>query len=194
MGLIRDDMLGELGATTLQVRKMKSEAAKLGVDFRTPASPIAASGYPVAPPAGYPPTPAVYQQGLVAPGYQQMTTQSPGSDTIADLQQQLSMERMKNDLRQEIDLKSRIAATESARSAPTGAGPIINNNLQGGASGGGGGGGGGDGGNGGKSIVVHMNEEKYCGPISWIIGICFLFPCVACCPCDVRSKPTTIIV
>ena len=29
-------------------------------------------------------------------------------------------------------------------------------------------------------------NEKYCGPITLIIGFC-LFPCVCCCPCDSRE-------
>ena len=42
-------------------------------------------------------------------------------------------------------------------------------------------------------VQAPMMEEKYCGPITWIIGI-FLFPCVCCCPCDTRMvpAPTTI--
>lgn len=42
-------------------------------------------------------------------------------------------------------------------------------------------------------VQAPMMEEKYCGPITWIIGI-FLFPCVCCCPCDTRlvPAPTTI--
>jgi hypothetical protein len=27
-----------------------------------------------------------------------------------------------------------------------------------------------------------INEQRYCGPISWIIGI-FLHPCICCCGC-----------
>ena len=29
-------------------------------------------------------------------------------------------------------------------------------------------------------------EEAYCGPITWIVGLC-LFPCICCCPCDKRT-------
>eukprot|EP00752_Nemacystus_decipiens_P006182 g5579.t1 len=28
-------------------------------------------------------------------------------------------------------------------------------------------------------------QEKYCGLITWLVGI-FIFPCVCCCPCDDR--------
>ncbi|CAM9553572.1 unnamed protein product [Scytosiphon promiscuus] len=28
-------------------------------------------------------------------------------------------------------------------------------------------------------------QEKYCGIITWLVGI-FMFPCVCCCPCDDR--------
>ena len=33
-----------------------------------------------------------------------------------------------------------------------------------------------------------MRTEKYCGPISLIIGL-FFFPCICCCPCDERQVP-----
>lgn len=28
-------------------------------------------------------------------------------------------------------------------------------------------------------------QEKYCGPITWVIGLCLFWP-VVCCPCDNR--------
>lgn len=31
-----------------------------------------------------------------------------------------------------------------------------------------------------------MPTERYCGPISWLIGIFFMFPCIAACPVDER--------
>ncbi|KAG5179572.1 hypothetical protein JKP88DRAFT_280274 [Tribonema minus] len=30
-------------------------------------------------------------------------------------------------------------------------------------------------------------RERYCGGLSWLIGICCLFPCIACCPVDKRD-------
>lgn len=29
-------------------------------------------------------------------------------------------------------------------------------------------------------------QEKYCGLITWLVGL-FIFPCVCCCPCDDRT-------
>ena len=37
-------------------------------------------------------------------------------------------------------------------------------------------------------VQQQYRTEKYCGPITWLIGI-FLFPCVCCCPCDERQVP-----
>ena len=34
--------------------------------------------------------------------------------------------------------------------------------------------------------VVVTTQEKYCGPISLIIGCC-IFPCIICCPIDVKE-------
>jgi hypothetical protein len=49
-------------------------------------------------------------------------------------------------------------------------------------------------GNGQHTVHVVQQQyrtEKYCGPITWLIGI-FLFPCVCCCPCDERQVPIPI--
>jgi hypothetical protein len=47
----------------------------------------------------------------------------------------------------------------------------------------------------GQQVVYVVQQqyrtEKYCGPITWLIGI-FLFPCVCCCPCDERQVPIPI--
>ncbi|EGD73899.1 hypothetical protein PTSG_05594 [Salpingoeca rosetta] len=40
--------------------------------------------------------------------------------------------------------------------------------------------------------VVQTENETYCGPISWIIGL-FLFPCICFCPVDSRPTGTTIV-
>jgi hypothetical protein len=40
-------------------------------------------------------------------------------------------------------------------------------------------------------MTTIYQDEKYCGPISWIIGCC-LFPCIACCPVDTRKVPVIV--
>ena len=39
---------------------------------------------------------------------------------------------------------------------------------------------------------VAMVTEKYCGPITWLIG-CFICPCVCFCPCDERQVPVSTV-
>lgn len=83
------------------------------------------------------------------------------------------LQKLKNDLREEMHTKARLAAMEAAR---TSAQPTVIVNQAGSS------------GSAPAAPTVIYHKEKYCGPLSWVIG-CFLFPCIACCPIDQREVP-----
>lgn len=113
-------------------------------------------------------------------------------------------QKLKNNLRQEMDTSSRLAAMEALGRSGGGSGTVVsnNNNMSSSAA--------------CSSVAaantaaaeatraaaaataamaaaaakaartpVLLGHEKYCGGTSWLIGIC-LFPCICCCPVDTR--------
>jgi len=175
-----------------------------------PQSPGAPAGYPMPGTAfstqpGYPPQ-AGYPPAYPPPGY--MPYQAPeqtnstelaemkrqldeaaSQQKIAEMERQLHAEKMKNDIRKEMDTTSRVAATEAAQRAASSATPIIvNNNNNNAAAGGDKGGVGGTGvprlANAKSTYIVQETKEKHCGCLSFIIFL--FFPCIVCCPVDER--------
>lgn len=93
------------------------------------------------------------------------------------------MEKMKNDLRREMDTVTRISAVETLQKADT------------------------SGGSSGAAVNSSVNvtsaptqaplasviqaEETYCGPLTCLI--LFVLPCICCCPVDKRTRTTHIM-
>lgn len=130
--------------TVPQARKIKNELVRLGVEGIHPAG-AAAAGFPAA--GGYPayaahpaPPHPGYSPYHAAPPQHMM--QPRGSSELDMLKRQMEAEKMKNDMRQEMDIKSRVSATEAAQRVAGSAGGMVvsNNNNLAGAGGGGGGG------------------------------------------------------
>uniref|UniRef100_A0A7S0X110 Uncharacterized protein n=1 Tax=Chlamydomonas leiostraca TaxID=1034604 RepID=A0A7S0X110_9CHLO len=40
------------------------------------------------------------------------------------------------------------------------------------------------------TVATTYEDERYCGPITWLIG-CFVFPCICFCPVDTRPRRIT---
>jgi hypothetical protein len=204
---------------------------------RAPASgyPLPANGIP--PPAGYPtaypePNYAPYQtQSMQSQQFAPQNIEAANSTELAamkrqleeaasqakitEMERQLHAEKMKNDMRKEIDMSSRLAATEAAQRVGSGGAPIVVNNNNSSATGAAGGGAGAGAAEGmspdfvpvyrapsgnimvptQSQPVVYLATEKYCGPWSWLVGCCIL-PCVCCCPIDTRpvSNPSAVTV
>lgn len=177
ISLIHEDLLSDLGATNIQTRKIKNELSRLGVSI--PASPHAAQGIPAA------------HQGIPANQFdhqpEMVTKKSQESAEIAELKRKLQEETLKNDLRKEMDMTSRIAATEAAqRAAAAAASPmVINNNNNNNA--------GGMGKERSSSVVVTSTRtEHYCGCLSFLVFFCF--PCIVCCPIDERQVESSKVI
>ena len=228
--------LSKLGAP-IALQKSPSSGS-----YEYPPQSPAASGYPM-PGAGfqghpnYPP-PAGYPPAYPPPGYmpypppdaapkqlesatsemaemKRQLDEAASQAKIAEMERQLHAEKMKNDMRKEIDMSSRLAATEAAQRVGSGGAPIVVNNNNSSATGAAGGGAGA----GAAEVmspdfvpvyrapsgnimvptqsqpVVYLATEKYCGPWSWLVGCCIL-PCVCCCPIDTRpvSNPSAVTV
>lgn len=88
---------------------------------------------------------------------------------------------MKGDLRQEIAVQGEIAALKGQVGHQQAAAPTVINISHDSHDRGGGG------------RVVPLVTERYCGPISWIVGI-FLFPCICFCPIDQRTRPAAMVI
>jgi hypothetical protein len=207
--------LSKLGAP-IALQKSPSSGS-----YEYPPQSPAASGYPM-PGAGfqghpnYPP-PAGYPPAYPPPGYmpypppdaapkqlesatsemaemKRQLDEAASQAKIAEMERQLHAEKMKNDMRKEIDMSSRLAATEAAQRASSSATPIVISNNNNNAASGAGGGGAGSGGlgagvprlaNAKSTYIVQETTENYCGFLSTVLFFCF--PCIICCPVDERT-------
>ena len=227
--------LSKLGAPVSAAKSPHSSGS-----YEYPPQSPAASGYPMPgagfqghpgypPPAGYPPAyppPGYmpYPPPDAAPKQLESTTsemaemkrqldEAASQAKIAEMERQLHAEKMKNDMRKEIDMSSRLAATEAAQRVGSGGAPIVVNNNNSSATSAAGGAALGVGSDhvpvyrapSGHIVVptqsqpvIYLTTEKYCGPWSWLVGCC-LVPCVCFCPIDTRPvqrkvNPSTVTV
>lgn len=201
--LTLDDLTGSsFGCTSFQASKVVGEVSKL-LGKPAPSAPPApfydsaiapqpAPAYPPSPFSGQaedslqhtvPPTPSIQpmQSQLTPASSAAPPAPAARSSEVELLRLELEQERQRNNMRYEMDMRARVAATEAAQRASSA--PVVVNNTH----------------HSGAPPPVYeaptfappthayhyFPTEKYCGPISWVIGICLL-PCIFMCPVDER--------